>query len=233
MLRPFVMSFVTTALAPSPALFTDGRDPRQRATASASPTRPTRRRSRCPISPTRSPTSCSTRASPRKFSAWPHFISTAPGVAYAYVDDYRRNRPDVFMAGADAREAGGRSRHADRVAGQDRGAAQRDGRQPTEARRRPLCGARPGARRVRARRGRPRRRRRASRAGRAATSPSPASTPPARPARAACCSRATATTWPGPSPPAAAPAATPPSAPPLPTPLPDDGVRPSGSDTIT
>ncbi len=30
------------------------------------------------------------------FSGWPHFISTAPGVAYAYVDDYRRNRPDVF-----------------------------------------------------------------------------------------------------------------------------------------
>jgi fumarate reductase flavoprotein subunit len=30
------------------------------------------------------------------FSAWPHFISTAPGVAYAYVDDYRRNRADLF-----------------------------------------------------------------------------------------------------------------------------------------
>ena len=30
------------------------------------------------------------------FSAWPHFVSTAPGVAYAYVDDYRRNRSDVF-----------------------------------------------------------------------------------------------------------------------------------------
>lgn len=32
----------------------------------------------------------------RQFSAWPHFISTAPGVAYAYVDDYRRGRPDIF-----------------------------------------------------------------------------------------------------------------------------------------
>jgi predicted oxidoreductase len=30
------------------------------------------------------------------FSSWPHFISTAPGVAYAYVDDYRRNRRDIF-----------------------------------------------------------------------------------------------------------------------------------------
>jgi fumarate reductase flavoprotein subunit len=34
------------------------------------------------------------------FSGWPHFISTAPGVAYAYVDDYRRNRADIFNAGA-------------------------------------------------------------------------------------------------------------------------------------
>jgi fumarate reductase flavoprotein subunit len=33
------------------------------------------------------------------FSGWPHFISTAPGVAYAYVDDYRRNRADIFNAG--------------------------------------------------------------------------------------------------------------------------------------
>ena len=31
-----------------------------------------------------------------KFRAWPYFISTAPGVAYAYLDDYRRNRKDVF-----------------------------------------------------------------------------------------------------------------------------------------
>ena len=55
--------------------------------------------SRCPISPTRSPTSCSTPASPRMFSAWPHFVSTAPGVAYAYVDDYRRNRAGRVHAG--------------------------------------------------------------------------------------------------------------------------------------
>jgi len=32
----------------------------------------------------------------RQFSAWPHFVSTAPGVAYAYIRDYRRNRPDVY-----------------------------------------------------------------------------------------------------------------------------------------
>jgi len=31
----------------------------------------------------------------RKFSAWPHYISTAPGIAYAYLQDYARTRPDL------------------------------------------------------------------------------------------------------------------------------------------
>ena len=34
----------------------------------------------------------------RRYSAWPHFISTAPEIAYAYVDDYLRLRPDVAIA---------------------------------------------------------------------------------------------------------------------------------------
>lgn len=32
----------------------------------------------------------------RKFSSWPYYISTAPGVAFAYLNDYQRNRPDVY-----------------------------------------------------------------------------------------------------------------------------------------
>jgi succinate dehydrogenase/fumarate reductase flavoprotein subunit len=32
----------------------------------------------------------------RRFTVWPHFVSTAPGIAYAYLPDYRRTRPDVF-----------------------------------------------------------------------------------------------------------------------------------------
>ena len=31
-----------------------------------------------------------------KFEAWPYFVSTAPGVAYAYLKDYRRNRRDIY-----------------------------------------------------------------------------------------------------------------------------------------
>ncbi len=33
------------------------------------------------------------------YSAWPHFISTAPKIAYAYVADYLRLRPDVAVSG--------------------------------------------------------------------------------------------------------------------------------------
>ena len=32
-----------------------------------------------------------------EFSQWPHFISTAPDIAYAYIDDYLRLRPDVTL----------------------------------------------------------------------------------------------------------------------------------------
>ena len=39
------------------------------------------------------------QAMAEKFSAWPNFISTAPGVSYAYFDDFRRTRPDIFHKG--------------------------------------------------------------------------------------------------------------------------------------
>ncbi|MGI6417441.1 MAG: FAD-binding protein [Thermoguttaceae bacterium] len=39
-----------------------------------------------------------------RYSAWPHFISTAPEIAYAYVSDYLRLRPDVAIAGKTAAE---------------------------------------------------------------------------------------------------------------------------------
>ena len=34
------------------------------------------------------------------FSEWPNYISTAPDIAYAYVQDYRRLRPDVYSQAA-------------------------------------------------------------------------------------------------------------------------------------
>lgn len=38
------------------------------------------------------------------YSRWPHFISTAPEIAYAYVDDYLRLRPDIAVDATSWRE---------------------------------------------------------------------------------------------------------------------------------
>jgi fumarate reductase flavoprotein subunit len=34
-----------------------------------------------------------------RYRQWPHFISTAPEIAYAYTDDYLRLRPDIAIEG--------------------------------------------------------------------------------------------------------------------------------------
>jgi fumarate reductase flavoprotein subunit len=95
MLRPFIMSFLTTALAPSPLLFERGAILVNRAgerfcdeldhPALA-----------LPDQPDKVGYIVIDGRLAREFSAWPHFVSTAPGVAYAYVPDYRLNRPDVY-----------------------------------------------------------------------------------------------------------------------------------------
>jgi succinate dehydrogenase/fumarate reductase flavoprotein subunit len=36
-----------------------------------------------------------------KYRRWPHYVSTAPGVAFAYIDDYRTVRPDIFVEAPD------------------------------------------------------------------------------------------------------------------------------------
>lgn len=43
-----------------------------------------------------------------QYSRWPHFISTAPRIAYAYVADYERLRPDVTARGRTLAEVAGR-----------------------------------------------------------------------------------------------------------------------------
>jgi succinate dehydrogenase/fumarate reductase flavoprotein subunit len=39
-----------------------------------------------------------------KFRQWPHYVSTAPGFAYAYLQDYERNRPDLITKAATLEE---------------------------------------------------------------------------------------------------------------------------------
>jgi fumarate reductase flavoprotein subunit len=95
LLRPFVMGFLTTALAPSPQLFAQGallvnRDGRRFCEELKAPALA------LPDQPAKLGYILIDGKLARQFSAWPHFISTAPGVAYAYVEDYRRSRPDVY-----------------------------------------------------------------------------------------------------------------------------------------
>jgi fumarate reductase flavoprotein subunit len=99
LLRPFIMSFLTTALAPSHGLFEHGallvnRDGRRFCNELDRPA------FALPDQPDKVAYILIDGRLARQFSAWPHFVSTAPGVAYAYVPDYRRNRPDVFTAAA-------------------------------------------------------------------------------------------------------------------------------------
>jgi fumarate reductase flavoprotein subunit len=97
LLRPFIMSFVTTALAPSPALFEAGALLVNRAGARftdelAAPAYDIAEQ------PDKIGYILLDGRLAEKFTAWPHFISTAPGVAYAYLDDYRRNRRDIYAS---------------------------------------------------------------------------------------------------------------------------------------
>ncbi len=100
LLRPFVMSFVTTALAPSPTLFEAGailvnRDGERFCDELDQPA----------FALADQPDGIAyvllDERLARQFSAWPHFISTAPGVAYAYLGDFRRNRRDIFHTAPD------------------------------------------------------------------------------------------------------------------------------------
>ncbi len=94
-LRPLMMKFLTTALAPSTALFDAGAVLVNRRGERFGDERD-RPAWRLPDQPEKTGYILIDAALAQRFSVWPDFVSTAPGVAYAYVPDYRRNRPDVF-----------------------------------------------------------------------------------------------------------------------------------------
>jgi fumarate reductase flavoprotein subunit len=107
LLRPFVMSFVTTALAPSPDLFAEGallinQRGKRFADELDEPAYAV------PDQPGKVGYILLDKRMAELFSGWPHFISTAPGVAYAYVDDYRRNRSDIFTKASTLGELAGK-----------------------------------------------------------------------------------------------------------------------------
>jgi succinate dehydrogenase/fumarate reductase flavoprotein subunit len=98
-LRPFLMKFLTTALAPAPALFEAGAIlvNKRGERFGNEVDRPAWR---LPDQPEKIGYIVADARLAALFSAWPHFVSTAPGVAYAYIPDYRRNRPDVYRDAA-------------------------------------------------------------------------------------------------------------------------------------
>lgn len=97
LLRPFIMSFVTTALAPSAALFDAGA-----LLVNRNGARFTDEQSNPAFDLADQPGKVAyillDAGITQAFMRWPNFISTAPGVAYAYVDDYRRNRSDIYVS---------------------------------------------------------------------------------------------------------------------------------------
>ena len=97
LLRPFLMGFLTTALGPSPKLFEQGAilinvEGRRFCEETARPGH------ELPKQPYKVGYIVLDQQMADRFNAWPNYVSTAPGVAYAYFADYRRNRRDIFRA---------------------------------------------------------------------------------------------------------------------------------------
>ena len=98
-IRPFMMRLVTTVLGPEPALFKQGAamiNPSGQA-VKVDPASPARALT---LEPGNLAYIVMDHALASRFEAWPHFISTAPGIAYAYLSDYRAARPDIFHSAA-------------------------------------------------------------------------------------------------------------------------------------
>src|SRR3546814_5677276 len=104
MLRPFILSFVTTYLSPEPTMFGEGailvnRDGRRFTDERDKPNFAFGNQ------PGKQAFIVFDDEVAKKFSKWPYFISTAPGVAYAYFQDYKRTRPDLYAKGNTARKS--------------------------------------------------------------------------------------------------------------------------------
>jgi succinate dehydrogenase/fumarate reductase flavoprotein subunit len=95
LLRPFIMAFATSYLAPSQDLYREGAvlvnaDGDRFTDELATPWLD------LPLQPDGIGYIILDSRAAGMFRKWPRFVSTAPGVAYAFIDDYRRNRKDIF-----------------------------------------------------------------------------------------------------------------------------------------
>lgn len=105
LMRPILMRFLTTTLGPDPMVYEQGavlvnRNGQRFADETHLPNM------KIPQQPGGVAWIVFDETFARKFSGWPYFISTAPGVAYAYLGDYRAARPDLFTSAATPQELG-------------------------------------------------------------------------------------------------------------------------------
>ncbi|GIX47518.1 MAG: hypothetical protein KatS3mg131_1729 [Candidatus Tectimicrobiota bacterium] len=94
-LRPVILAFLTTYLAPSPRLLAEGailvnREGKRFVNELQQPALA------IPHQPQGEAFFVFDHPVAQRFTAWPYFISTAPGIAYAFLPDYRRNRRDIY-----------------------------------------------------------------------------------------------------------------------------------------
>jgi succinate dehydrogenase/fumarate reductase flavoprotein subunit len=107
MLRPFLLGFVTTFLAPSHRLFQEGAIlvNREGQRFCDELNRPQDHFGR---QPQQQGFIVFDQSVADRFNAWPYFISTAPGVGYAYLPDYVRSRPDIYASAGTLTELAGK-----------------------------------------------------------------------------------------------------------------------------
>ncbi len=102
-LRPFMMRFLTTALGPEPTLFKAGAllvGP----SGKLVPVDLGSLALHLARQPENSAYIMFDATVAAKLNAWPNFISTAPGIAYAYLSDYRKARRDIYFEAASLEE---------------------------------------------------------------------------------------------------------------------------------
>ena len=99
LIRPFLLGFVTTFLAPSLKLFSEGAILVNRNGERFCDER-NRPQDFIGRQPQQEAFIIFDHRIAQTFAKWPFYISTAPGVGYAYLDDYAKSRSDIFYTAA-------------------------------------------------------------------------------------------------------------------------------------
>lgn len=96
LMRPFLMRFVTTVLGPEPSLFRQGAALVGPSGGLVEMDLASPARNLAMTEDNKGYIVFDARLALR-FEAWPNFVSTAPGIAYAYLADYRAVRKDIYV----------------------------------------------------------------------------------------------------------------------------------------